>query len=583
MKQKAILTALTAIVTGMFLSSCQKDGSFSPAQAEEETNVVRNARMEGTKVRNPYSLKVMQEALDSLLLSTKAVSADTLSWIELKANTYYVRVSSLDTLSIQTLEDADVELFDYPLDEEFDEDAEYCYDPEDPDVASGKSWYYTTLSSDLIDDPLIDDEEEDDDDTRIPVTIGDKLIAVEVLEECYLPELDDATKGGSLLPVSAEALEAMAFKIAGVKQDAEGGTKALAVAPAGYVYFNNGTSDIPVKGVKIRAQKLLRWSTTYTDDNGKFSMFTKFASKPNISIIYSNKKDFDVWGNWAFLAPATYTVTSCRSAANFTRTFYRSGTFAPWSWSVVNNAAYDYYESCTSTSGSLYGVATPPSNMKIWCLNLDLGGTKGSAPMMKHLTTVKVLATTVAVLTYLTSMRFGARFLTSAIAAAVRIAGPDLFIVTHNAVYKELTATTYHELSHASHFQSIGEWNYSKLIWYEITHGDDENLYGTGETGDEGEGLCELSETYAFSIQNYILDSVFDEDSPDEGSSTFYFFREYVKTLSSIMIDGILTPGEVYSCMTKSTSDMDTLLSNLCNTYTDKADSIQVRMTVNGL
>ena len=116
-----------------------------------------------------------------------------------------------------------------------------------------------------------------------------------------------------------------------------------------------------------------------------------------------------------------------------------------------------------------------------------------------------------------------------------------------------------------------------------MTYGDNTNLYGTGGTGTEGEGFCEVSETYAFSIENYIRKSLLSESSPSSGQSRSYFFNKYVSTLSSLLINGTLTPGQIYSCMSSSTGDMNSLMTALCNKYPSKKTAIQTEMKNKGL
>ncbi|MBO4571685.1 MAG: hypothetical protein J5699_07150 [Bacteroidales bacterium] len=210
-------------------------------------------------------------------------------------------------------------------------------------------------------------------------------------------------------------------------------------------------------------------------------------------------------------------------------------------------------------------------------MNANLGTVGGGAPMMKHLITSRVLSGSGAVLSYLASLNwiFG---ISVVIAAAINVMGPDILLVTRNKTYEDLYAVTFHELSHASHFTSIGEWNYGKLIWYEMTHGNNEHLYGVGGTGTEGEGYCEVSETYAFSIENYVRSRVLDNQER-MGQSSHYFFGDYVKVLSQLLIDRTLSPNEVFSCLTPDIQSMDSLLEGLCIRYPSKASAIESEMS----
>ena len=77
-----------------------------------------------------------------------------------------------------------------------------------------------------------------------------------------------------------------------------------------------------------------------------------------------------------------------------------------------------------------------------------------------------------------------------------------------------------------------------------MMHGDKNNLYGKGDTGTDGEGYCEVSETYAFSIENFVRDSILTNTSR-AGQSSHYFFGKYVTVLSNLLINETLTPGEI--------------------------------------
>ena len=575
MKKNFLFSPLSLIVAilAVSLSSCKKE------QSDFESEVLSVPTVEKTATCNPYSLRIMQAALDSLL-STR--SAELVGSIDLEPTDYYIRVSALDTTAIASLNKIDVEVFDYPLDRVFEDNTNYYLDPQEFSDQN-LSWSYLALPPRFALKEIPYDSvlraEENGSFIKVDFNVRNNRFSGELLDECYVPEHAMTTRSGSSLPVSAEALEAMAYKIAGIPQE-EVATRASSSRPAGYVYVKNGSSNLPVKGVKVRVQKFLKWRTTYTNENGYFSISENFT-KPNISIIYDNTKDFTVWGNWAFLAPATFTKHSCTNPSSFRLYFDRSTDYAPWSWSVVNNAAYDYYKNCST--GILKGVSTPPSNMKIWCLNVNWQGVGGGAPMMKHLITSRVLSGASAVFSYMASLGWAAVVVSIAVAAAINIMGPDVLMVTYNKTYNNLYATTCHELSHASHFNAIGEWNYGKLIWYEMTHGDSTNLYGTGGTGADGEGYCEVSETYAFSIENYIRKNTLHESSPSSGESSHYFFHKYVSTLSSLLNNGTLTPGQIYSCMSANIRSMNSLMTALCNKYPDKRTAIRNEMTNNGL
>ena len=165
----------------------------------------------GEKLANPYSLKNMQRALDTLL-QTKGLDP-----IYLEPTDAYVRFRPTDTLEYRLLMEANLELFDYPLNYDLLTDGDYYHDPSIPEDEI--TWQYTVISTDMIDTDIeyekIDFEIIDEDDlpefyliTGNPVQVSGRII-----DACYFPENDPIVKSGNRLPVSPEELANMAFEL----------------------------------------------------------------------------------------------------------------------------------------------------------------------------------------------------------------------------------------------------------------------------------------------------------------------------------------------------------------------------------
>lgn len=245
-----------------FLSSCEKDNEYY----ENASEVMKDSVHTGRRVTNPYSLRVMQAALDSLMATRNDIEGDS---FELEATDYYVRISPFDTTAIASIDALDLEMFDYPLDCEFEDDTEYCFNPDDPsEIESG--WYYTAVPVEYVSEEIPYEEvlEAEGNGSYVEIELDassqgsdgddgndgsdggedneDESITCELIDECYVPEHDDGTRSGRRLPVSASELEAMAYKIAGVKQDNHL-TRTSNAYPSGYVRVNNGSTTHPVK------------------------------------------------------------------------------------------------------------------------------------------------------------------------------------------------------------------------------------------------------------------------------------------------------------------------------------------------
>lgn len=561
------------------LSSCEK--SFVSQREELNSHIVSYPKPKESV--NPYSLKIMRQALDSLMVKTKSdVEGEG---AEMDATDYYVRICPMDTASISALMNMDVELFDYPLDCEYEDDAEFYYDPDTLDE-NNNDWFYTAISSEyeLVELPYDnnEDEEEPEDTGSYPeygiIIEGGDTVIVEMIDSCYIPDHDIGTKSISKFRVSPHELEAMAYHIAGVEY--HGLTTKTSTNTQGHVYYSENESEVlPIKGVKVRVQKFVAWSTTYTDSNGHFAISRNW-NKPNISILFDNVKGFTIWGNWAFLAPAAFTTSSCSNPGAYYKRFKRQDNYPQWSWAAVNNATYDYYEKCAHDP-DWNGINTPPDNLKIWCFRMDAFSGMSSAPMFKHLTTTRSLTSTPTVIDVLNFVGWR-RLIPSSILLIINCVLPDLFINTYDCTNSDIISTMFHELSHASHFRKLGELNYVKLMTYEITNQlVHQEPYGTTTTNAIGEEICEVAETYAYSISNHRMKLIPNE--PQQLFGTGNFFGKYVLIITELLNYHTLEPRQIFSCLGRNTSSMDEVLNNLCISYPDKSEAIQETMQSHGL
>ena len=62
------------------------------------------------------------------------------------------------------------------------------------------------------------------------------------------------------------------------------------VYPEGKITVLDGNRDaeIPVKGVKIRGHKFVKYSIGYTDENGHYRLRSKFKNKLHYAIVFDN-------------------------------------------------------------------------------------------------------------------------------------------------------------------------------------------------------------------------------------------------------------------------------------------------------
>lgn len=520
------------------LSSCAKDATETHQIAEQERVKALSAqtRTTGTTyttLPNPYALDVMQEVYDTY--STEE--------IVLEPTDLYVRFLPQDSLQLVMLYDScNLELFNHPLDIELAEGEDYV----DPTIPEGNiPWLYTTVA---------------------PNFVFPEDFTYEILEECYIPNEDEeiiVTRTGGTIDV-----EETAFELVGYELEEEVETRGK-VRPEGTIrVFDNTTSVngfVPVKGVKIRCHRIVKWSTTYTDENGHYVMDSKFRFRPHYAIVFDNCKDFDIWGNWANIAKANYNM-GWHSNSGHSRDIDTNST--AWKWCAINNAGYDYYVMCEET-----GIPKPPPTLKVAAFP---NSTKSSAPMLRRISSIDFQEEWI-------DLAFYAIFGMSASDAiwVFRKLLPDVTIGCKGKLYNKIYENVNHEFAHASHFSRVGSSYWARYIDYIVSSylecGD---VYGYRWYEDAE--LCGVGEMWGYAM-GYIQQHIHYSDNPIEGvvyPGGYRWFKPDI--LWDLYSNQILTKKQIFDCMTYNVDTYDELVSNMYMLNPNKANRIQYYFTKYG-
>jgi len=497
----------------------------------------------GEKLNNPYSLCNMQAALDGII-ATKGGDPEDIE--PLQPNWLYVRFLPKDSLGVATLMSYDLDLFDYPLDYELLVVGNSYHDPSIPE--NEPTWQYTRVRPDF-DFP--------------------KGLQYEILDKCYVPEETVDTKAAV---ISVKDLEIEAIRRAGLENDliSEVKTKAGTTSwrPIGRVTVRNDNAKCyeAVPGVKVRCNYFLKIGTTYTSCLGYFKVDELFSVNPYYHLIFDNEKDFTIYNAWA--------ISSVQN--NYGRQDNRSyditieSTDDEWKYAVINNAAYNYYQMCSSES-----ISTPPSKLRFWCMS---GQDMSSAPMLKHLTTLSIgLAASVlaGVVTYGGTSLLGIYGIASV---------PDIIIGVKDRAHKgygSIYGTVWHELTHASHFAKAGEGIWAKYIDYivksQLSTGD---CYGDGTSTSKGRYICELGESWAYANERIKKKTDFASTSPHGYDNWFYptiNAMEAVKTYCT----GI-RHRDYFKLLSSSMTNIDDFFHTLCIQHPSDSTVIKVAMATAG-
>ncbi len=433
----------------------------------------------GDRLDDPYSVSNMEEALTKVC-PTKA------GRVVISATDLYVRFLPASEQEYDTLTGMGLSLTDHPLDFEIIKEGDYYHDPS---LAENSiTWQYAVVRPDFHFPPGI---------------------KYEILDECYIPDNGAVTRSDD--GIDWAEVEREAFRLTGneamlfpeVKGDA--GTH----APKGKILIKderfNGGEPIGVAGVKVSCNTFVKFSSAYTDPQGAYEMDRQFSTDARYRIVFQNEKGFAIGLN-KVLVPASTSTLGKNSPDGVSVTIDSNSDRKLYTRSVVNNAAYDYFEKCAEEGKE---ISAPPANTRIWlfqpiesscCLMLQQG--------------------------VLIDDTFIGNFLGD-YSDLLKMFLPDVMIgMKGQDEYSLIYAMTVHELAHASHFAQVGKeyWNrYADYIAGSFIRTGGK-MYGTG--AEEYAGYCEVGEMWAYYVQNRLYKERYGEDRTTFGTS--FWFRPHI-------------------------------------------------------
>lgn len=398
--KKACLFLVGTLLAVTLLSSCQKD-DLSTANIEttqDETNEkiqsTDGMTVLGKQLENPYSVKNMRKAMESLAPATRSGVSDS----EIQTTHYYVRFHPKTDAELDLLkQDSSLMIYSYPLDYEVEAYGAYYHDPTIPD--SLPTYQYASIE------------------------VGKEFphgVESQILEELYIPDDyddDDAStrSGSSLNEDFIESLVSEAMSITGNEDEIEIETRGRRSKwrPAGRISYYDDVlgKTIGVEGAKVRAR---RWFTTHSgfvNASGYYSCSGRFRRKANYSFDLE-RYEFHVKGDGI-----STNFNGSKRKGNWDYSFSRNINAGEYLAATVFRAAYHYYY---KNIGSL---RRPPQN-SFWKTQMKLklfneSGTNNAYPARRWLN------------------------------------GNQIKLYTNQSTTTDLYATTIHELAHVAHWKMI--------------------------------------------------------------------------------------------------------------------------------
>lgn len=477
----------------------------------------------GDRLDNPYKTENMRMALSNLY-PTKADRVD------LKTTDLYVRFLPADDKEYDILESMGVLLVDHPLDYDIVVEGDWYHDPDVPE--NEMTWQYAVVAPDF----------------EFPA------VRYEIIDECYISEHDAGTRSDD--SIDWEAVEREAYVLTGNADRIlpANETKASGkMAPSGRITIidehANGGKPYGVAGVRVSCNSFVKFDQCHTDRDGYYSMSKTFSSELRYRLVFTNEKGFSIGFNLVLL-PASVSTLGKAGPEGINMTVTKDSEEKLFRRCVVNNAAYDYYERCSSAD---LDITPPPADLRIWLFH-SLGAS--SAVMMHHGTFIgndliaSYLGSYVSVLEYF---------------------APDVTLgMDGKEEYRRIYATTCHEMAHASHFMKAGTEYWNRYIEYIIksylkTGG---MTYGDGLV--DGAGYCEVGEMWAYYLQSRMYKERYGGTFPTYGT-TYWFYPQIFRYLDERGI----APSEIFAVLDSSVNSKAALKNALLLAYPAKKDIIE--------
>lgn len=501
------------------IASCSKEGTEEEyGETSYRYEVSHEMIVLGNKLKDPYSVKNMEAALASLY-PTKA------GRVELKATDVYLRFLPSDASEYQTLVDLGLNLFDHPLDYQVLRDGDYYHDPsvEDDKI----TWQYAVVRSDF----------------KLP-----KNIRHEILEQCYIAENDAATRSANA-DIDWELVEEEAYRLTGNATMIlpESKAEAIVAAPSGRItivddMYNDG-EPIGVAGVKVSCNSFVKFASAYTDQDGYYQMDRTFSTTLRYRLVFQNEKGFGIGLN-KVLVPASSSTLGRESAEGVSIVIDRNSDRKLFCRSVVNNAAHDYFEKCSSEA---YKLPLPPANTRLWLFQF----LESSSTMMLQQGVL------------IDDTRLG-EFMGD-YKSTVKMFLPDITLgLKDSDDYCVIYASTIHELAHASHFSQVGKAYWNGYISYIVNSflSSGGKMYGLG-AGD-GAGYCEVGEMWGYYIQNRFFKDRYGEDTYTFGTSYWFYPHIFL-----YLDERGLNCGQIAKALTPDVKNRNDLQEKLESMYPD--------------
>ena len=415
--KKLIMFCITFVFC-VFIS-CDKDIENQEVSANSDDSMTaRTFTADSTMLQNPYSVKVMQAALDNIKNQGK-INTIEFDNFQITATHKYIKFNPRNRNDEDLLkDDTDLFLFDYRLDCEYSEKYFLNKKPDNDSIPN----YYTAIEINKV----------------LP------NVPYEVLEELYIPEQDkyfDNVVDIDRYEVNYEinnktdlffTLISNAFEQTKNYEDVgiiDSNTQARWIfgrrwRPAGRIRVEDTTKNTiyPVEGAKVHIRQWFTMSTGITNANGDFS--TGPVRGRAKYVLQWERYHYSIRSGWFGQAE---TKSPRMLAQNWNCDIIRSLDHYGWYYATIHQAAHDYYYK------DILNLHRPQLNT-FWNSQMKIAA--------RNITSTSVHANQTAIFGIL----------------------PSIYLCAWDRPSERVYGTTIHELAHSAH-REMGTSAYASLVW----------------------------------------------------------------------------------------------------------------------
>ena len=473
----------------------------------------------GDRLEDPYSVDNMTKALESVY-PTKA------GRVVLDPTCLYMRFLPTSEEQYDALVALGLQLVDHPVDYEIVQEGDYYHDPDVP--GDELTWQYSVVPVDF----------------KCP-----SGIRCELLDRCFISEDSPSTKSDG---IDWSAVERESYRLTGnasmLSPETRGGESGTPKGRITVLDPSLGEEPEGVKEVMVSCNTFVKFCNAYTDADGNYAMTKSFSSEPRYRLVFKNRKGFNIGFN-AILIPASISTMGKGPATGMDLSVDCTSERKLFCRCVVNNAGYDYIQSCTADDQNM---TPPPSNLRLW---LFQGMSSSSAPMLQQGAFVEGS---------LLSQFLGEY------APLLEIFLPDITLGLKGLEdYASIYSAAVHEMAHASHFAQSGKdyWNnYVDFILKSfVTSGF--VTYGVGT--EEGHGYCEVGEMWAYALQTILYRNRYGNNSVVFGTGNWFSPQILV-----YLNDRGLSFYKIFAVLTSDVTDKDVFRQKLLSYYPELKSTI---------